>query len=300
MASVCYPSCINTVGKEAASMKYYFHARRTLVGVSMRSSATQSQVAPPPPTSVSLRSERSLAGKLSCVVGTKRTHADMPYRLYASQRATVRSLAAKASPGVGYPVADNGDASGTESDEGDEADTEDVGVVEDWVLSAVKDRMKTKQLDPGLYVVATPIGNLEDITLRALRVLQQADGILAEDTRQTAKLLNHFQIKTPLISCHSHNEFSRVNSIISRLRSGERLVVVSDAGMPMVSDPGAILVAAAASAGIPVMPIPGACAVITGIVGAALPSDSFTFVGFLPAKPAKRKQRLQALSSHEP
>src|SRR5690348_2374094 len=115
-----------------------------------------------------------------------------------------------------------------------------------------------RPLAPGLYLVATPIGNLEDITLRALRVLRAADRIACEDTRQTRKLLNHFEIDTPVLSLHEHNEAARAAELVADLRGGARIAVVSDAGMPGISDPGSILVKAAIDAGVNVVPVPGA------------------------------------------
>jgi len=155
-----------------------------------------------------------------------------------------------------------------------------------------------KELDPGLYVVGTPIGNLEDVTLRALRVLRGANAVLAEDTRRTGLLLKHFNISTPMVSCHSHNEAMRTDSIIARLAAGEVLALVSDAGMPLVSDPGGVLVAAVLAANLPVVPVPGPCAAVAGLVGAGLPADAFTFVGFLPGRPANMKRTLSTLAHH--
>eukprot|EP00873_Tetraselmis_striata_P009277 jgi/Tetstr1/429541/TSEL_019446.t1 len=158
--------------------------------------------------------------------------------------------------------------------------------------------LKTDPLPAGLYLVGTPIGNLEDITLRALRVLQSATAVLAEDTRQTRKLLDHFGISTHLVSYHAHNERSREEEVLKRLLRGELLALVSDAGMPGISDPGSALVAAAAGAGLPVVPVPGPCAVVAGLVGSGLPTEEFTFAGFLPAKPLARRQRLLELSGN--
>ncbi len=122
-----------------------------------------------------------------------------------------------------------------------------------------------RPIAPGLYLVGTPIGNLEDITLRALRVLRTADRIACEDTRQTQKLLNHFDITTPMVSCHEHNEQARVSELLDLLQHGGRVAVVSDAGMPGISDPGMTLAAAALNAGITVIPIPGANAAVVGV-----------------------------------
>lgn len=151
-------------------------------------------------------------------------------------------------------------------------------------------------LAPGLYLVATPIGNLEDITLRALRVLRSADRIACEDTRQTQKLLNHFQIATPTVSCHQHNERQRADEFIEALKAGARIAVVSDAGMPGISDPGGWLAAAAIAAGIAVIPIPGANAALSALVASGLPTEEFHFIGFLPEKAGARRTRLEALA----
>lgn len=151
-------------------------------------------------------------------------------------------------------------------------------------------------LAPGLYLVATPIGNLEDITLRALRVLRSADKIACEDTRQTQKLLNHFEIKTPTVSCHEHNERSRAAQLIEDLKNGARIAVVSDAGVPGISDPGMTLAAAALQAQIPVIPIPGANAALSALVASGLNTTSFRFEGFLPEKPGARRTALEQLA----
>lgn len=151
-------------------------------------------------------------------------------------------------------------------------------------------------LAPGLYLVATPIGNLGDITLRALDVLRRVDRIACEDTRQTQKLLNHFQIATPTISCHQHNERQRADEFIEALKAGERIAVVSDAGMPGISDPGGWLAAAAIAAGVAVIPIPGANAALSALVASGLPTEEFHFIGFLPEKAGARRTRLEALA----
>jgi 16S rRNA (cytidine1402-2'-O)-methyltransferase len=148
-----------------------------------------------------------------------------------------------------------------------------------------------------LYIVATPIGNLEDMTFRAVRILQEVEAIAAEDTRHTGKLLQHFQITTPQISYHDHNRTSRLPEILARLRQGKSIALVSDAGMPGISDPGYELVKACVEAGIPVVPIPGASAVVTALSAAGLPTDRFVFEGFLPAKGKERRDRLDALQS---
>jgi len=152
------------------------------------------------------------------------------------------------------------------------------------------------ELAPGLYLVGTPIGNLEDITLRALRVLRQADRIACEDTRQTQKLLNHFEISTPTVSLHQHNERERAVELISALQAGQRIAVVSDAGMPGISDPGSWLTQAAIAAGIPVYPIPGANAAVSALVASGLSTAEFQFLGFLPEKAGMRRTHLENLA----
>jgi 16S rRNA (cytidine1402-2'-O)-methyltransferase len=148
-----------------------------------------------------------------------------------------------------------------------------------------------------LYLVGTPIGNLEDITFRAVRILQEVDLIAAEDTRHTGKLLHHFQIKTPQISCHEHNERQQIPQLIEKLNAGQSIALVTDAGMPGISDPGFLMVAACVTAGITVVPIPGVTAVITGLSASGLASDRFIFEGFLPVKGIDRQQRLSAIKS---
>jgi len=152
-----------------------------------------------------------------------------------------------------------------------------------------------ERLAPGLYLVATPIGNLEDITLRALRVLRSADRIACEDTRQTQKLLNHFGISTPTLSVHEHNEAARAAELIEKLREGARIAVVSDAGMPGISDPGSLLVKAAIEAGVAVVPVPGANAGLSALAASGLDTDEFLFLGFLPSKAGARQTRLEAV-----
>jgi 16S rRNA (cytidine1402-2'-O)-methyltransferase len=151
-------------------------------------------------------------------------------------------------------------------------------------------------LAPALYLVATPIGNLGDITLRALDVLRRSDRIACEDTRQTQKLLNHFDIATPTVSCHEHNERTRATELIQSIKAGKAIALVTDAGMPGISDPGHLLVAAAIAAGIPVIPIPGANAALSALVASGLPTAEFTFLGFLPEKAGARRTRLEALA----
>ncbi len=156
--------------------------------------------------------------------------------------------------------------------------------------------MEEKQLAPGLYLVATPIGNLEDITLRALRVLRQADRIACEDTRQTQKLLNHFDLHTPTISYHLFNEGGRAEQLAAELKAGARIAIVSDAGTPGIADPGAHVVSLAVAAGVPVFPIPGANAAISGLIASGLPAESFSFHGFLASKEGQRRSQLEALA----
>jgi 16S rRNA (cytidine1402-2'-O)-methyltransferase len=155
----------------------------------------------------------------------------------------------------------------------------------------------SEELAPGLYLVATPIGNLGDITLRALEVLKHADRIACEDTRQTQKLLNHFAIATPTVSYHQHNERQRATELIDALKSGARIAVVSDAGVPGISDPGSWLVNAAIAAGVPVIPIPGANAALSALVASGLSTEQFHFIGFLPEKAGARRTRLEDLAA---
>jgi 16S rRNA (cytidine1402-2'-O)-methyltransferase len=152
-------------------------------------------------------------------------------------------------------------------------------------------------LAPGLYLVGTPIGNLEDMTLRALRVLRSADRIACEDTRQTQKLLNHFGITTSTISCHEHNEHERIPELVSALKQGARIAVVSDAGMPGISDPGMRLAAAVLREGITVYPIPGANAALSALVASGLNTERFFFAGFPPAKSGARRAELERLAA---
>jgi 16S rRNA (cytidine1402-2'-O)-methyltransferase len=150
-----------------------------------------------------------------------------------------------------------------------------------------------EDLAPGLYLVATPIGNLEDITLRAIRVLKQADLIACEDTRQTQKLLNHYGIDTPTISYHEHNEAGRAAELVEKLARGSRIAVVSDAGTPGISDPGFRLASLTIERGLPVIPIPGAAAFVSAAVASGLPSEAFSFRGFLSPKSAARRRDLE-------
>src|SRR5580698_3247713 len=152
-----------------------------------------------------------------------------------------------------------------------------------------------KPLAPGLYLVATPISNLEDITLRALRVLRSVDRIACEDTRQTQKLLNHFEIHTPTVSYHMHNEGARSEELVAELKLGGRIAIVSDAGTPGIADPGGQIASAAIAAGIDIFPVPGANAAISALIASGLPTERFTFHGFLPAKAGQRKTALEEL-----
>jgi 16S rRNA (cytidine1402-2'-O)-methyltransferase len=146
-----------------------------------------------------------------------------------------------------------------------------------------------------LYLVATPIGNLEDITLRAVRVLKEADLIACEDTRQTQKLLNHYGIATRTTSYHEHNELTRAPELVVELEQGARIALVTDAGMPGISDPGFRLIALAIRHHVPVVPIPGASAFLAALVASGLPTDSFRFSGFLPVKAGQRRQLLESI-----
>jgi 16S rRNA (cytidine1402-2'-O)-methyltransferase len=153
-------------------------------------------------------------------------------------------------------------------------------------------------MQPGtLYVVGTPIGNLEDITFRAVRILQTVDLIAAEDTRHTGKLLQHLQVKTPQVSYHEHNRSSRIPEILEHLGNGKAIALVSDAGMPGISDPGYELIKACIDAGMKVVPIPGASAAITALSAAGLPTNRFVFEGFLPPKAQQRQEHLETLQT---
>lgn len=147
-----------------------------------------------------------------------------------------------------------------------------------------------------LYIVATPIGNLEDITLRALRILREADLIACEDTRQTRHLLDHFGIAKPMVSYYDHNEAARSTELIEKLRGGANIALVSDAGTPLISDPGYRAVAAAIAAGIAVIPIPGASAVLAALAASGLGTDEFRFCGFLPARSSARRKAMASFS----
>ena len=150
-----------------------------------------------------------------------------------------------------------------------------------------------------LYVVSTPIGNLEDITMRAVRILKEVALIACEDTRQTRKLLDHYGIATKAISYHDHNEQPRSAELVERLQAGESIALVSDAGTPLISDPGYRLVTAAIAAGIPVVPIPGASAALGALAAAGLATDAFRFCGFLPPKSGQRRKALEAVRGED-
>ena len=180
------------------------------------------------------------------------------------------------------------DAPTREDDDGGAADAGD-----DW--TRVRGGEKGA-LEAGLYLVATPIGNLEDVTIRALRTLRDADAILAEDTRTTRNLLNAYGIATPLVSYHAHNEARRREGTLRRLANGGALALVSDAGMPTVNDPGADLARAAAEIGVRVVPVPGPSAVLAALAGGGLPTDEFTFIGFPPPKSSARTKRLKSFA----
>ncbi|HKM84388.1 MAG TPA: 16S rRNA (cytidine(1402)-2'-O)-methyltransferase [Candidatus Acidoferrum sp.] len=150
-----------------------------------------------------------------------------------------------------------------------------------------------------LYLVATPIGNLEDITLRALRILKEVDQIACEDTRHSLKLLNHYDIRKPLISYHEHNEMTRAPELVLAMENGASIALVSDAGMPLVSDPGHRLVTLAIRHRIPVVPIPGPAALLAALSASGLPSEEFLFVGFLPARSGERRRALEHLRIEE-
>ena len=150
-----------------------------------------------------------------------------------------------------------------------------------------------------LYIVATPIGNLEDITLRALRILKEVDLIAAEDTRQTLKLLNHFEISKPLISYHRHNEDIKSNILIEKLKNGENIALVSDAGTPGICDPGEEVIKKAIEENIEVIPIPGACALINALIVSGLNTSEFLFLGFLPLNKKLRKEKFEEIKKTE-
>ena len=148
-----------------------------------------------------------------------------------------------------------------------------------------------------LYLVATPIGNLEDITLRAIKILKEVDLIAAEDTRHTLKLLNHLEISKPMISCHRHNENEKLNKIIEKLKEGKNIAIVSDAGTPGISDPGEEVVKEAIKEEIEVVPIPGACAAINALIASGIETNEFYFIGFLPLNKKLRKEKLNEIKN---
>ncbi|MGE0056105.1 MAG: 16S rRNA (cytidine(1402)-2'-O)-methyltransferase [Hyphomicrobium sp.] len=158
-------------------------------------------------------------------------------------------------------------------------------------------RLDMRAMPAGLYIVATPIGNLADITLRALHVLSHADVIYCEDTRGSARLLQHYGIQAQTLPFHEHNEDAERARVIARLKAGGRVALISDAGTPLIADPGFKLVRACGQEGLPVFPIPGASALVTALCAAGLPTDQFTFAGFLPPKQAARRTRLSDLKS---
>lgn len=158
------------------------------------------------------------------------------------------------------------------------------------------DNLSTPLQPACLYVVGTPIGNLEDITLRALETLRRVDLVAAEDTRRTGRLLARYAIKKRLLSCHEHNEEKRADQFVERIRAGKAVALVTDAGMPSVSDPGYALVVAILAAGLPVVPVPGVSAVTTALSVAGLPTSSFLFAGFAPRKASQRRRLLEDLS----
>jgi 16S rRNA (cytidine1402-2'-O)-methyltransferase len=157
----------------------------------------------------------------------------------------------------------------------------------------------SKPLAPGLYLVATPIGNLGDITLRALDVLRGVDRIACEDTRQTQKLLNHFEIAKPTVSYHEHNERERAVELVAAIKGGSAIALVSDAGTPAINDPGGWVVREAIAAGVPVFSIPGANAAISALVASGLPTEDFHFLGFLPEKSGARRTFLEEIAARE-
>ncbi len=161
------------------------------------------------------------------------------------------------------------------------------------------DRIAVTPLEPMLYLCATPIGNLEDMTYRAVRVLGEVSAIYCEDTRRTRELMNHLGIKKPLIACHEHNEKQRGREIAGRVLSGEAVAFVSDAGMPGISDPGEALVAACIASGAPYTVLPGASAPLTALVMSGLPTKNACFVGFLPREAKPRREAIAAVGSHD-
>src|SRR5215467_5631594 len=167
------------------------------------------------------------------------------------------------------------------------------------VQNALAGARPTLAAGSALYLVATPIGNLEDITLRALRVLKEVDLIACEDTRQTQKLLNHYDIHTRTVSYHEHNEMTKAAELVVDLEGGAKIALVTDAGSPAISDPGFRLIHLAIRHHVPVVPIPGASAFLAALVASGLPTDSFRFSGFLPAKSGQRRRILESIRGSE-
>src|SRR5947209_8753747 len=168
----------------------------------------------------------------------------------------------------------------------------------DWTRQKIEGRAQVgSNLEPALYLVGTPIGNLEDITLRALRILKEVDVIACEDTRQTQKLLNHYAIQARTTSYHEHNEMTRSAELVKEMQEGARVALVSDAGMPGISDPGYRLVTLAIRHRTAVVPVPGASAFLAALVASGLPTDSFRFSGFLPAKRGERRAALEEIKN---
>jgi 16S rRNA (cytidine1402-2'-O)-methyltransferase len=163
---------------------------------------------------------------------------------------------------------------------------------------AASARSDTDRVSGTLYVVATPIGNLEDITLRALRILREVDLIACEDTRQTRKLLDRHGVSKPLVSYHEHNEQSRAEDMLRELEAGKNIALVSDAGTPLIADPGYRLVAQARARGVTVSPLPGPSALVSALSASGLPTDSFFFGGFLPAKKTQRRKTLEEMKTY--
>ena len=219
-------------------------------------------------------------------------------RVGASARRWTRATRAsvRAAGGTARGATDDGDDDDARDDDEDDAR---------GFARALEERARARRasgastLEPGLFLVATPIGNLEDVTLRALRVLRDADAVLAEDTRRTKQLMRAYDIATPLVSYHAHNEAKRRESVLERLASGAALALVSDAGMPTVNDPGADLAARAAAMGVRVFPVPGPSAVLAAIAGAGLPTDEFTFIGFPPPKSSARAKRFKSFARNK-
>src|SRR6201993_970258 len=168
---------------------------------------------------------------------------------------------------------------------------------DDPAQSTAIEKKSSSAAGPALYLVATPIGNLEDITLRAVRVLKEVDVIACEDTRQTQKLLNHYGITTRTISYHEHNEMTRSAELVKEMQEGASVALVTDAGMPGISDPGFRLITLAIRHQIPVVPVPGASAFLAALVASGLPTDSFRFSGFLPAKRGERRTVLESIAT---